>query len=68
MCGYKATLATDEKYYNLVTKPKGFKLLIDSHVPPSAGVSSSSAFTVCAAVTTAHANGILDKIPKGDLS
>lgn len=44
------------------------KILICSHVPPAAGVSSSSAFTVCAAVTTMHANGLHEVIPKGDLS
>jgi galactokinase len=42
--------------------------LIDSHVPPAAGVSSSSAFTVCAAVVTMHANNMHLTIPKGDLS
>lgn len=36
--------------------------MIDSLVPPASGLSSSSAFTVCAAVTTAHANGLLNKI------
>jgi galactokinase len=68
LCGYKAVLATEEKYYSQVPKPQGFKILIDSHVPPAAGVSSSSAFTVCAAVVTMHANGLAGKIPKGDLS
>ncbi len=42
--------------------------MIDSHVPPAAGVSSSSAFCVCAAVVTLFANGLEKKIPKGDLS
>lgn len=42
--------------------------MIDSLVPPAAGLSSSSAFTVCTAILTAHANGLLDKIPKGELS
>lgn len=68
LCGYKAVLATDEKYYSLVTKPKGLKILIDSIVPPAAGVSSSSAFTVCASIVTLHANSLDKKIPKGDLS
>jgi len=58
LCGYKAVLAIDETYASKVAAPKGFKVLIDSHVPPAAGVSSSSAFTVCAAVTTMHANGL----------
>jgi|LauGreDrversion4_2_1035121.scaffolds.fasta_scaffold435616_1 N-acetylgalactosamine kinase len=68
LCGYKAVLAIDEKYYSKVAAPKGFKVLIDSHVPPAAGVSSSSAFTVCAAVVTIHANSLHEVIPKGDLS
>lgn len=58
ICGYKAVLATEQEYYSKVSAPKGFKVLIDSHVPPAAGVSSSSAFTVCAAVTTMHVNGL----------
>ena len=68
ICGYKAVLAMEEKYYSQVPKPKGFKLLIDSEVPPAAGVSSSSAFTVCSSIVTLHANGMTGKIPKGDLS
>lgn len=68
LCGYKAVLAIEEKYYSKVTIPKGFKVLIDSHVPPAAGVSSSSAFTVCAAILTMHANNLHFTIPKGDLS
>jgi N-acetylgalactosamine kinase len=65
LCGYKAILAHDPEIKALVTgKPKGLKILIDSHVPPAAGLSSSSAFVVCTAVTTAHANGVLDKIPQ----
>jgi len=51
-----------------VTKPKGLKIMIDSLVPPAAGVSSSSAFTVCASVVALHANGLNNTIPKGDLS
>jgi galactokinase len=44
------------------------KIMIDSFVPPAAGLSSSSAFTVCAAITTAHANGILHKISQKKLA
>jgi len=44
------------------------KILIDSIVPAAAGLSSSSAFTVCAAITTAHANGLLDSIDQTMLS
>jgi galactokinase len=38
------------------------KILIESLVPPAAGLSSSSAFVVCAAVTTLHANNAIDQI------
>lgn len=38
------------------------KILIESLVPPAAGLSSSSAFVVCTAVTTLHANNVLDQI------
>ena len=62
LCGYKAILAHNEELRNMVTKPKGLKILIDSVVPPAAGLSSSSAFTVCAAVCTMHANGLTGKI------
>lgn len=68
LCGYKAILAIDEKVYSQVTKPKGFKILIDSHVPPAAGVSSSSAFTVCASLVAMHGNGLEGKIEKSELS
>jgi galactokinase len=68
LCGYKAVLGIEEKYYNKVPSPKGLKILIDSHVPPAAGVSSSSAFCVCAAVVTMHANNLHEVIPKSDLS
>ena len=68
LCGYNAVLAIDENYYSQVAKPKGFKIMIDSHVPPAAGVSSSSAFTVCAAVTTMFTNGLENVITKAELS
>lgn len=60
LCGYKAILAHDDELKKKMEgkKPKGMKILIDSHVPPAAGLSSSSAYTVCAAVTTMHANGL----------
>ncbi|CAF4489788.1 unnamed protein product [Rotaria socialis] len=45
---------------------KGMKVLIDGTIPRSAGLSSSSALVVCAALTTAIANGIT--IGKTDLA
>lgn len=60
MCGYKAILAHNEDIRSLVKKPVGLKIMIDSRVPIAAGLSSSSAFTVCTAVTTMHANNIID--------
>lgn len=62
LCGYKAILAFDSPVKGSVAAPKGMKILIDSVVPAAAGLSSSSAFTVCAAITTAHANGVLDQL------
>ena len=60
LCGYKSILAHNESIRSLVKKPMGLKIMIDSHVPAASGLSSSSAFTVCAAVTTMHANNITD--------
>ena len=62
LCGYKAILAFSSPVKDSVAQPRGMKILIDSIVPPAAGLSSSSAFTVCAAITTAHANGVLHNL------
>ena len=63
LCGYKAILSHHNDIKNQVKgKPKGMNIMIDSRVPPASGLSSSSAFTVCAAITTMHANGLADKI------
>jgi len=64
LCGYKAVLFHDKKVKDMVKKPVGLKIFIASNVPPAGGLSSSSAFTVCSAITTAHANGILHKLSK----
>jgi galactokinase len=68
LCGYKAILEHNAELKSKVAKPCGLKILIDSNVPPAAGLSSSSAFTVCSAITTAHANGVLDQIPKDQMA
>ena len=54
-------MALDSPIKGSVT-PQGMKILIDSNVPAAAGLSSSSAFTVCAAITTAHRNGVIEKL------
>ena len=64
-CGYKAILAHSQELREAMKDktPVGMKILIDSNVPPESGLSSSSAFTVCAAIATMHANGLTDKVP-----
>lgn len=42
--------------------------MIDSHVPPAAGLSSSSAFVVCTSLLASHANNLIGKIEKKELS
>jgi galactokinase len=69
LCGYKAVLSLeDSPLRSKVSKPQGMKILIDSVVPPAAGLSSSSAFCVCAAVTTLHANGLINDIEQAPLA
>lgn len=51
-----------------MAKPKGMKIFLSSIVPPAAGLSSSSAFCVCAAVATMHANGLTGKIDQAKLA
>lgn len=68
LCGYKAVLALDSPFKGKVTKPTGMRIYIDSLVPPAAGLSSSSAFVVCSAVLTAHANKLLNEIDQASLA
>ena len=69
LCGYKAILANNSPVMlGEDEKPKGMKILIDSVVPQAAGLSSSSAFTVCTAITTLHANGLIDKLDQATLA
>ena len=44
------------------------KILIHSLVPAAAGLSSSSAFCVCTAITTMHANGLLGDLDQATLA
>ena len=68
LCGYKAILALESPFKGKVTKPTGLRIYIDSLVPPAAGLSSSSAFVVCSAVLTAHANKLLKEIDQASLA
>ena len=49
-------------------EPTGMKIFIDSNVPIEAGLSSSAAFTVCAATLAMHANGLSEKIDRSKLA
>jgi galactokinase len=42
--------------------------MIDSLVPKEAGLSSSSAFTVCAGLVTMHSNGLVNRINREEFS
>ncbi len=59
LCGYKSVMVHNEEFRSyLKGPPKGLKIYIDSKVPIAAGLSSSSAFTVCSSIMASHANGI----------
>lgn len=53
LCGYKA-IVDDLKG----AQAKGVSMLVDGNIPSGAGLSSSSALVCCAALATAHANGV----------
>ena len=53
LCGYKGIV--DDLG---VGEPMGMDVVVDGNVPPSAGLSSSSALVCCAALSTAYANRI----------
>ena len=54
LCGYKGVV--DDLG---VREPVGVDVVVDGNVPPSAGLSSSSALVCCAALATAFANGVV---------
>lgn len=64
ICGYKAILNCNAELQQLVQKPKGLQIYIDSRVPIAVGLSSSAAITVCAALVTMHANDLQRNVPK----
>ncbi len=49
LCGYRGVL----EHFNIV-QPKGMNIMVDGNVPPSAGLSSSSALVCCAALVTMY--------------
>ena len=54
LCGYKGIVGDAG-----VRNPVGMDVMLEGNIPPSAGLSSSSALVCCAALATAHANGIV---------
>ena len=64
----KAILTLDDQLASSVTKYRGINIMIDSHVPPASGLSSSSAFTVCAALVMLHVYNLREKVSKEKLS
>lgn len=63
LCGFKGIVES----LNL-SSPIGMDLLVDGNIPPSAGLSSSSALVCCAALTTAFANHKVDLPSKKDFA
>ena len=53
LCGYKGLVESAD-----IRNPVGMDVLVEGNIPPSAGLSSSSAVVCCAALTAAHANKI----------
>lgn len=62
LCGFKGIIES----LNL-SSPVGMDLLVDGNIPPSVGLSSSSALVCCAALTIAYANKV-DLLSKKDFA
>ncbi|XP_062581212.1 N-acetylgalactosamine kinase-like isoform X1 [Saccostrea cucullata] len=54
------------EHLKLSSPPRGMKCMVDGTVPPSSGLSSSSALVCCAALVTMYANG--KSLPKKELA
>ena len=62
LCGHKGIL--EEAH---LANPRGMDMLVDGSIPPSSGLSSSSALVCCAALVTVYANA-LDLLEKKRLA
>lgn len=63
LCGFKGIV----EHFN-IGKPCGMCIMTDGTVPPSSGLSSSSALVCCASIVTLFANGIADGVSKKELA
>ncbi|XP_022100857.1 N-acetylgalactosamine kinase-like isoform X1 [Acanthaster planci] len=61
LCGFRGIVEAE-----CVSVPSGMNLLVDGTIPPSAGLSSSSALVCCGSLVTMHINGL--EIPKRKLA
>ncbi|XP_014677082.1 PREDICTED: N-acetylgalactosamine kinase-like [Priapulus caudatus] len=61
LCGFRGIVE-----HLKVTTPRGMKVIVDGTIPPSSGLSSSSALVCCAALATLHANNL--KMSKVELA
>ena len=63
LCGHKGILEEAR-----LENPRGMDLLVDGSIPPSSGLSSSSALVCCAALVTVYANKLDDLLDKKRLA
>ena len=50
------------------SKPVGVSCLVDGTIPPSSGLSSSSALVVASCLVTLWANAILDRVSRSEIA
>ena len=53
LCSYRGVL----EHFD-ITKAKGMKIMVDGNIPPSAGLSSSSALVCCSALVAMYCNNV----------